>query len=196
LFRVVAIGAAKPELMGRGGDLFGNGNCTTWVRGRSRTVEALQHAEAEGRICPLKVEPGIPVHTAWDLGRSDTTAIWFIQYVRPHYHLVGYYESSGAALHHYVEKLAEFRLQNKWKYGRHFFPHDVANHGLISVLSRRETLEGLGIDMGVVPAHNVLDGVNAVRRMLDRTRIDRTRPLLPPQLSSRLERKDAHVVRR
>jgi len=23
---------------------------------------ALQHAEAEGRICPLKIEPGVPVH--------------------------------------------------------------------------------------------------------------------------------------
>jgi hypothetical protein len=31
-------------------------------------AEALQHLEAEGRICPLKIEPGVPVHTGWDLG--------------------------------------------------------------------------------------------------------------------------------
>jgi hypothetical protein len=41
-------------------------------------ADALKDIEAEGRICPLKIEPGIPVHTAWDLGVSDSTAIWFI----------------------------------------------------------------------------------------------------------------------
>jgi hypothetical protein len=138
-------------------------------------ADALQHAEAEGRICELQIEPGLPIHTAWDLGRSDSTAIWFIQYVRPFYHLVGYYESNGAALHHYVDKLHEFRIHNRWRYGRHWFPHDVANHELISEFSRKESLESMGIAVERVPAHNPLDGINAVRRMLDRTRIDPVR---------------------
>jgi phage terminase large subunit len=38
-------------------------------------ADALKYIEAEGRICPLKIEPGIPVHTAWDLGVGDSTAI-------------------------------------------------------------------------------------------------------------------------
>jgi phage terminase large subunit len=59
-------------------------------------ADALKYIEAEGRICPLKIEPGIPVHTGWDLGVSDSTAIWFIQCVGRNYHLVDYYESSGA----------------------------------------------------------------------------------------------------
>jgi hypothetical protein len=44
-------------------------------------ADALKYIEAEGRICPLKIEPGVPVHTGWDLGVGDSTAIWFIQLV-------------------------------------------------------------------------------------------------------------------
>ena len=38
-----------------------------------------------------------------------------------------------------------------------------------------ETLRGLRIEPKVVPQHAVMDGINAVRRMLDRTWIDEER---------------------
>ena len=37
----------------------------------------LDAADLAGRICPLPVSPDLPVHTAWDLGMDDATAIWF-----------------------------------------------------------------------------------------------------------------------
>jgi hypothetical protein len=37
--------------------------------------------EAEGRITDLPPEPGVPVHTAWDIGHRHSTAIWFFQVV-------------------------------------------------------------------------------------------------------------------
>jgi hypothetical protein len=135
-------------------------------------ADAMKHLEAEGRVCPLKIEPGIPVHTGWDLGVSDSTAIWFIQQVGRNYHLVDYYESSGAPLHHYVEVLHEKRVKNRWKYGQHFLPHDVKHRELNTAMSRVESLRTLGVEPEVVPAHHKQDSVNAVRRMLDRTKID------------------------
>jgi hypothetical protein len=42
----------------------------------------------------------------------------------------------------------------------------------LSEKSRIESLESLGIEVTVVPDHRVMDGINAVRRMLDRTLID------------------------
>ena len=39
-------------------------------------------------------------------------------------------------------------------------------------MSRVDTLSGLGIEVEIVPQHNVLDGINAVRRFLDRCWID------------------------
>jgi phage terminase large subunit len=50
---------------------------------------------AEGRIRPIKIETDVRVHTAWDLGVSDSTAIWFIQCVGRERRLVDYYEGSG-----------------------------------------------------------------------------------------------------
>lgn len=44
-------------------------------------AEQLRRMEAEGRICHIDIERTVRVHTAWDLGRADATAIWFIQCV-------------------------------------------------------------------------------------------------------------------
>jgi hypothetical protein len=132
----------------------------------------LKHLEAEGRIKPLPIEKDIPVDTAWDLGRTDSTAIWFIQQVGREYHFVDYHETSGVAAHHYVDVLHEKRLLRKWKYGTHYFPHDIKQKEWLSEKSRIESLIGLGIEPTVVPDHRVMDGINAVRRMLDRSYID------------------------
>ena len=50
---------------------------------------------AEGRITSIEINKEVRVHTAWDLGVSDSTAIWFIQAIGRERHLVDYYEASG-----------------------------------------------------------------------------------------------------
>jgi phage terminase large subunit len=109
------------------------------------------------------------------LGLSDSTAIWFIQCVGRERRLVDYYESSGVGLDHYVDVLTEKRLQHKWTYGEHYFPHDIQHREFTSGKSRKDTLAGKGIEATVVPQSNVLDGINVVRRMLGRTWIDSDR---------------------
>src|SRR5258705_107949 len=42
----------------------------------------MAQAEAEKRIGPVAHEPSLLVHTAWDLGVGDATAIWFYQRLR------------------------------------------------------------------------------------------------------------------
>jgi hypothetical protein len=132
----------------------------------------LKHLEAEGRIRALEIDKSVPVDTAWDLGRTDSTAVWFIQRVGREYRLVDYYESSGVAVHHYVEMLNDKKYLHKWRYGTHYFPHDIKQSEWLSEKSRVETLVSLGIEPVIAPDHRILDGINAVRRMLDRTFID------------------------
>jgi len=132
----------------------------------------LKHLEAEGRIRPLEIDKNVSVDTAWDLGKTDSTAIWFIQQVGREYRLVDYFESSGLAMHAYVEVLFEKKVQHKWRYGRHYFPADVKQKEWLSERSRIESLSSLGIEPEVVPEHRVMDRINATRRMLDRSLID------------------------
>lgn len=131
-------------------------------------AQELGRANSEGRVTTVPIDRGLPVHTGWDLGFTDATAIWFFQVVGREIRVIDYYEASGVALDHYVKALKE----KGYLYGQHYFPHDVAQHELITGTSRFQTLVGLGITPTVVPQHAVMDGINAVRRMLDRCIFD------------------------
>jgi hypothetical protein len=70
-------------------------------RRRSRArfyAEEMRSMLAEGRICPIEINNDVKTHTAWDLGVSDSTAIWFIQCINRERRLVDYYKSSGVGL--------------------------------------------------------------------------------------------------
>jgi phage terminase large subunit len=138
-------------------------------------AEEMRIMLAERRLVPIQIDPDIRVHTSWDLGISDSTAIVFWQCVGRERRIVDYYETSGVGLDHYVQVLTEKRLANRWRYGTHFFPHDIAVRELGTGESRKGTLERSGIEVETVPQCSVLDGVNAVRRMLGRTWIDPAR---------------------
>jgi phage terminase large subunit len=135
----------------------------------------LLRMQREGRIGNVPIDPHVPVNTAWDLGISDSTAIWFIQRVGREYRFVDYHEASGVGLDEYARVVQEKAHQRRWVYGKHYFPHDVAhrelaNHGK----SRVDALRALRIQPVVVPQSNVNDGINAVRQLLDQSWIDET----------------------
>src|SRR3546814_13887665 len=57
----------------------------------------LAAAERQGQIGAVPWEPALPVHTAWDLGIGDSTAIWFCQRAGRETRLIDYYEEIGRA---------------------------------------------------------------------------------------------------
>lgn len=119
-------------------------------------------ADKDRRIGRVPYEPGIPVHTAWDLGIDDSTAIWFIQHAGREYRVLDYYEASGEGLEHYANVIRS----KPYAWGDHFLPHDAEVKELGTGKSRVETLKSLGIQATVVPAQRVEDGINAVRQIL------------------------------
>lgn len=136
----------------------------------------LNRMAKSGRIGNVPIDRGVMVHTAWDLGISDSTAIWFVQCVGKERRLVDYHEASGVGLDEYARILTEKQKEHGWTYGTHYFPHDIAHRELGNKgLSRADTLESLGIKPKVVPASNVNDGINAVRRVLDCAWVDEKR---------------------
>ena len=131
----------------------------------------LGQAEAEGRIGAVPWEPKLPVHSAWDLGIGDSTAIWFFQLAGLEIRLIDYHENSGVGLSHYAGEMLE-RKARGWALGEHILPHDAAVKELGSGKSRVETLQGLGIHPRVLAAMPVDDGIQAVRTLLPRCRFD------------------------
>jgi phage terminase large subunit len=122
----------------------------------------------DGRITRLPIERSVPVHVSFDLGISDSTAIWLCQAIGKERRLIGYHEASGVGLDYYAGWLRDQDLI----YSNYYFPHDVQVRELGTGQSRYDTLVGLGIDPTVVPQHAVLDGINATRRFLDTCWID------------------------
>jgi hypothetical protein len=131
----------------------------------------LDEAQAEGRICPVPVERSALVHTSWDLGIGDSTAIWFFQTVGREVRVVDYYEASGEALDHYAKALQA----RGYLYGDHYLPHDAEARELGTGTTRVETLARLGVKAKVVPAQAKDDSINAVRMLLPKCWFDAER---------------------
>lgn len=128
----------------------------------------MQAVRESGRITRVAYEPRLPVHTAWDLGMDDSTAIWFAQFVPGgEVRLIGYYENRGHGLHHYVGVLREQSAKWGFAYGDHYVPHDIEVRELGTGQSRLEVLQSLGlVSLQVVKALKMDDGLNAARMLL------------------------------
>lgn len=130
--------------------------------------EQINQARRENRITKVPYDKNLPVHTWWDLGIGDSTAIGFFQKYGKEWRWIDTYESEGEGLQHYIKV-----LQDKgYIYGDHYFPHDVEVRELGSGKSRRETLESLGVRVNIVPRLSIDDGIQAVRTRLNQVWID------------------------
>lgn len=131
----------------------------------------LDQAIADERVTRVLYDPRLPVHTCWDLGVDDSTAIWWFQRSPGgEWRFLEYHEDSGLGLDHYAKLLHG----KPYVYGRHFLPHDVEVRELtFQGQSRRMYLMGLGIKpVHVVAAANPADRIAAVRAALPRAWFD------------------------
>ena len=130
----------------------------------------LVELEDKDRVTRVPYDPALPVHTAWDLGINDSTAIWFAQIFRGGaVNVIDYYENTGFGLDHYAEVLR----QKDYHYGDHLAPHDIEIRELGSGKSRLETAFSLGIRFKVIPKMKVADGINAARLLIPKCYFDK-----------------------
>jgi len=134
--------------------------------------DQLREARERGRIRSVPVQPEAPVHTAWDLGVGDATAIWLYQRIGGEIHCVGYIEDSGEGLPYYIARLKAWALDHHVSFGDHWAPHDIAVREFSSGLSRLETARSHGINFKTVPKTDLEDGIHAARMLFPRTYFD------------------------
>jgi phage terminase large subunit len=131
---------------------------------RSGAVYAKQidAARKDGRVTHVPYDPSCEVFTAWDLGWSDSTTIWWAQFVGRELRVIDFYENSGEGLEHYARIIKE-KPYNYMRNG-HFLPHD-AGAGNIRGDSVTVQLNRLGVDNQVLETSSVEGGIEAVRQL-------------------------------
>ena len=132
----------------------------------------LRILQNEGRITHVPVDDHLPVHTAWDLGYKDDTAVWFYQVVGNEIHVVVFFSISGVS----ISQLADIIKGRQYRYGKHWLPHDAKAKTLASGGKSiiEQLAEHLGVSkLAIVPDLSVQDGIQAVRQMLPRVWFDK-----------------------
>jgi hypothetical protein len=119
---------------------------------------------SEGRIVEIEPLPGIPVHTAWDIGVRDDTSIWWFQVVGTQVYVLDCYTASGVGVDHY----AEICHGKPYRRGTDYVPHDAKVREWGTGRTRVETMQALGLNPHVVPLASKLDGIQAARTTLPR----------------------------
>lgn len=125
----------------------------------------------DGRITKVENQIEVKTHTAWDLGHTDDTAIWWYQVIAGEIHIVDYFALSGGTIEEFVSKIKE----KPYNYGKHYLPHDARARTLAS--GGKSVIEqmavGLGINnLAIVPSLSVQEGIQAVRTALPRCWFD------------------------
>ena len=128
----------------------------------------------QGRIIDIAYDPMFPVHTAWDLGYSDDTAIWWFQVVHGEIRMLDYHSSNGQPVAFYAGIIQSREAERGYVYGTHYLPHDAraktlaSNRSIIEQLSDKIALKS----MKIVPMLSLQDGIQATRLALTRAWFD------------------------
>jgi len=102
------------------------GQCRQSVEGAIFSRQ-LEKAAADGRINDeVEYNDMVPVHTYWDLGKANKTAIWFAQYVGMQWRMLRCIVGFGKDLEDYIKEIQEL----PYNYGTHYLPHDAKHDRL------------------------------------------------------------------
>lgn len=121
-----------------------------------------------GHIGNVPYQPEIPVHTSWDLGYSDYTAIWYFQVCGKEIHLIDYDEFMGESMQSCISVVKK----KPYTYGTHLGPHDLKVHEYTSGLSRLERARQLALNFTLTKNLPVQDGIDNVRNLIFRCWFD------------------------
>jgi phage terminase large subunit len=128
----------------------------------------------QNRITHVEHDPMFKVFTAWDLGYSDDTAIWWFQVVHGEIRLLDYHSSNGQPVAFYAGIIESREVERGYEYGKHYLPHDARAKTLASNRSIIEQLSDK-LDVGkmkIVPSLSLQDGIQASRLALTRAWFD------------------------
>ena len=130
----------------------------------------MQMADLEERITKVPYDPGKPVHAVFDLGWSDATAIWFVQWIGMETRLIRYHEDSQKTISEYLAKMQTYG----YVYDTLWLPHDAENKTLAAAgRSIDQIVRAAGYKTKIIPRTPIPDSINAARTLFRNCWFDR-----------------------
>jgi len=132
----------------------------------------MAEALKDGRITKVPHNSDKPVHTMWDLGRTDRTVAWLFQEVGTAWHVLKCVGNSGVNLDWYIKEFEN--LDYVW--GADYVPHDASHERLGMSKSIDNQLRDFGRKNVVVvksPPGSVQIGINEGRKRIKQAWFDK-----------------------
>ena len=153
--------------------------------------------EREGHVTSVPHNPDFPVYTAWDIGRTDATSIWFYQVINNEILIIDYVEDSLKNPDWFAsqvmgrritidlvddevvvgkhEDMPEIAHRKAYRYKNHHLPHD-ARHKLFAAKGKsiqQQLMAALDDNsIRIVSAQKKQDQITAARSALPRCYFD------------------------
>ena len=130
----------------------------------------IQMAELEERITRVPYDATKPVHAVFDLGWSDATAIWFVQFIGMETRIIRYIEDSQKTISDYLAKMQTYG----YVYDTLWLPHDAENKTLAAAgRSIDQIVRAAGYKTKIIPRTPIVDSINAARTLFRNCWFDR-----------------------
>lgn len=144
------------------------GHCKSNLQGAVYAKE-LRNAKLENRICKVNYEPGVPVDLWFDLGRRDTTCIWFMQRVGMQCRVIDFMEDSQEHIEYYLRAIQK----KEYVFGTFYLPHDAKAKTIGAKASVESQVRSNGLRrVQIVPKLSIEDGIDAGRRFWANAYVD------------------------
>ena len=144
--------------------------------------DCVRKAEESGRVLDFAVNTSQPVFTAWDLGRTDDTAIWWYQLLGKQIDILDHHSSSLKDMPFYMDLLEQKRTEHAITYATHYLPHDARPRTLAaggkSILQQCHDAAGVNPKLGrfaIGKRLDVQEGIQAARKTFPYCRFHKTR---------------------
>ena len=132
----------------------------------------LAKLRSSGAVCRVPYDDSNYVHTSWDIGLDDFTAIFCFQVNRGgQINIINYYENWDEGAAHY----ADWLNKQKYRLGTHIMPHDAmkrdAGAKTTYIDHLKPLLEGRYVVLGIKECDK-FEGIQTVRSILSRCSFD------------------------
>jgi len=91
-------------------------------------ADCIAKLQIQGRIGEFEYNPKYPVHVSYDIGKKDSTCLWFFQCIGQELYIIDFHSSNHKDVPFYCHLLRE----KNYKYGSQWLPHDAFHDTLAS----------------------------------------------------------------